>query len=344
MNSKRKNKTKTMITLVIILGIVAASAVVIPRYVKAQNVANSTQSSTETRTITVGTQDLEKVISGTGQILTGDEETLTLDNNKTVDEVLVKEGQAVKKDAVLSTYTNGTELTAPFNGVVGPITISDNTGATSRTTNTASNTITVKSTDTLVTELSVDETDLRNLKIGQAAAITLNALPDTKYTGKVTAISETGTYSNGSSTFKVTITLDKTTNVKIGMSAEIKIVIASVKNAVAVPIEAVKGSGDNARVMVVQSDGSVSPVSVKLGLANDAYVQITSGLAAGDTIQYTVQSGTGSNGIGGMGAFGNLKNMTGNNRSTYGGGTRSTNGTGGNNSGSGNQSTGKTAQ
>jgi multidrug efflux pump subunit AcrA (membrane-fusion protein) len=312
MSFKRKNKKKTLVILSLVFLLALAGAIAVPRYLNAQNANKMAQNSGETRTVTVGTQDIRKVISGSGQIITGDEETLTLDEDKTVDEVLVTEGQAVKTGHTLVTYTDGTELDSPCNGVVGTITINDdssdsstgNGAANNASTAAAKNTIIIQSTDTLVTQLSVDETDLQNLKIGQAAAITINALTDTKYTGKVSKISETGTYANGNSTFTVTITLDKTANVKIGMSADVEIVTASATDAVAVPIEAVTGSGDQAVVTVVKSDGTTSPVSVKLGLANDAYVQITSGLAAGDTIQYTVKTSNSSGNTGGFGRGG----------------------------------------
>jgi len=306
MSLQRKSKKKTLVIVSAILLLALAGAIVVPRYLNAQNTNTIDPSAGETRTVTVGTQDIRKVISGSGQIVTGDEETLTLDEDKTVDEVLVAEGEAVKTGQALVTYTNGTELEATCNGIVGTIAISDSsTGNGSNSGNTAAaDTITIQSTDTLVTQLSVNETDLQNLKIDQAAEITINALTDTKYTGKVSKISETGTYANGSSTFTVTITLDKTENVKIGMSADVEIVTASVTSAVAVPIEAVTGSGDKAAVTVVKSDGTTSTVSVKLGLANDAYVQITSGLVAGDTVRYTVKTSASSGNTGGFGGFG----------------------------------------
>ncbi|SDI34563.1 efflux RND transporter periplasmic adaptor subunit [Desulfosporosinus hippei] len=308
-SSPRKSKKKTLVILSTILLLALAGAIAVPRYLNAQNTNKIDPSAGETRTVTVGTQDIRKVISGSGQIVTGDEETLTLDEDKTVDEVLVAVGEAVKTGQALVTYTNGTELDSTCNGVVGTIAISDSsassTGNGSNSGNAAADdTITIQSTDTLVTQLSVNETDLQNLKIDQAAEITINALTDTTYTGKVSKISETGTYANGSSTFTVTITLDKTENVKIGMSTDVEIVTASVTSAVAVPIEAVSGSGDKAVVTVVKSDGTTSAVSVKLGLANDAYVQITSGVVAGDTIQYTVKTSAASGNAGGFGGFG----------------------------------------
>lgn len=330
MSTKAKSKKgKKIIILVSVLVIVViAGALTIPGIVSAKNNKISAQTSAQTKTVTVGTQDIRQAVSGSGEIVTGDEETLEADSDKTVYSISVKEGQAVKKGALLLTYTDGTEITAPFNGVIGTITTSDSTSSNNQNT-TVSDSIVIMSTDSLVTDLSVDETDLQNIKVGQKAEVTVNALPDTKYTGTVTSIGQTGTYSNGSSKFQITIKLDKTTNVKIGMSAAVDIVVKSVTGAVAVPIEAVKGSGDNASVMVLNSDGTASPISVKLGLANKAYVQITSGISQGDTIQYTVQTSSSSGNLGGFGSA----NMLGQNgggmqgRSGNTGSTRMTGGT-----------------
>jgi Membrane-fusion protein len=334
MKPKTKSKKKAIIIISIVLVLAAAAAIIVPNVVKNGNSRQTAQASSQIKTETVGTQDIQKEITGTGQIVTGNEQTLTPDADKEVDAVKVTEGQAVKKGAVLLTYTDDTTLTAPFNGIMGTVSVSDSSSSSSSSNamNSESSgnngSLTIMSTDTLNIQLTVDETDLSSLKSGQTAEITVNALPDASYTGKVTSISETGTYSNGSSTFTVTITLDKTTNVKIGMSADVKIVVNRVTDAVAVPIEAVMGSGDNAKINVVGSDGTVSPVSVELGLANDAYVQILSGVSEGETIQYTVKTAAATGTFGGMqgfsgtrgnGAGGMMQNFSGNRGNTAGG-------------------------
>ncbi len=299
MRTKKQKGKKTFIITCVVLTLVVACAYAVPGLLSAGSGRASAESTGEVRTVAVGTQDIEKAVSGTGQILTGDEETIALSDSKKVDEVLVDEGQAVKDGDTLLTYKNGTKLKSTVNGVVNAITIAEDVRSGDRYPS-VSDTITVMNTDNLVIELAVDETDLQSIKAGQAASITVNALPDAEYTGEVTKISETGEYSNGSSTFTVTITLKQTENVKIGMSADVRIVTASAKGAVAVPIEAVTGTGDGATVMVVGADGTASPVSVTLGLANDAYVQILSGVSEGETIQYAVQAQSASSGFGGL--------------------------------------------
>lgn len=318
-NKAKSKKGKKIITIAILLVVVLAGVWIIPGIVSAKNNKTAEQTSAQTRTVTVGTQDIKQAVSGSGEIVTGDEEILEADEDLEIDEVLVEEGQAVKKGAVLLTYTDDTEMTAPFNGIISSVSVSGSSAGNSQN-NAASDSITIMSTDTMVTDLSVDETDLQNIKVGQKANITVNAFPDAKYTGTVTSIAATGTYDNGSSKFQVAIKLDKLDNVKIGMSAAVEIVVKSVTGAVAVPIEAVKGSGENASVMLVNSDGTVSPTSVELGLANDAYVQIVSGLSEGDTIQYTVAASSSNGNFAGFGG-GNMFGQNGGMQGRLGNGT-----------------------
>ncbi len=334
MSAKSRNKKgkKVLISIAVLLVVIIAGALTVPGIVNAKNNKTAAgQTSAQTRTLTVDTQDIKQSVTGSGEIVSGDEETLEADSDKTVDTVKAVEGQAVKKGAVLLTYTDETAITAPFNGVIGKVTIADDTESNQQNASKATDSIVIMSTDNLVTNLSVDETDLNNIKVGQSADITINAFPDTKYSGKVTSISETGTYDNGGSKFQISIKLDKTTNVKIGMSAAVDITVKSVTGAVAVPIEAVRGSGDNASVMLVNSDGSASSVPVTLGLANQAYVQIVSGLSEGDVIQYTVQSSSSTRMMSGFGGIeGGVFNTNGGMQGRNGNGSGSRSMSGGN--------------
>lgn len=87
--------------------------------------------------------------------------------------------------------------------------------------------------------VQVDELDIPQMNIGQAAQVHLNALPDTTYEGKVAVIAKEGTASNGVSAYDVTITLSKIEGVIAGMSGQVDIITASKKDVVVVPVDAV---------------------------------------------------------------------------------------------------------
>lgn len=103
-------------------------------------------------------------------------------------------------------------------------------------------------------EIMVDETDIRNVKLGQGAEIRVDALEGTKVKGEVTEIGasaivrgSTGTAvqastntGNQAKDFKVTITLkDPPANLRPGLNATADITTARKENALAVPIQAV---------------------------------------------------------------------------------------------------------
>ena len=104
----------------------------------------------------------------------------------------------------------------------------------------------------ITAEVQVDETDIVNIKLGQTAEVTIDAIPNKTFTGKVTEIGQsavsrsTGQTATSSSTsaeeakdFKVVVTLDNPpTGLRPGLSTTAKITTAMRQNAVIVPIQA----------------------------------------------------------------------------------------------------------
>jgi len=107
----------------------------------------------------------------------------------------------------------------------------------------------------ITAEVLVDETDIVNVKLGQPAQVSIDAIPNKTFTGKVTEIgqsavsSTTGQTTTTSSTsgtsnqeakdFKVVVTLDNPPpNLRPGLSCTAKITTATRQNAVAIPIQA----------------------------------------------------------------------------------------------------------
>ncbi len=69
-----------------------------------------------------------------------------------------------------------------------------------------------------------------------------------------------------------------------GLGASVEITNGSVTDAVVVPISAVQGTVQTGNVWVVDKDGTSTKTSVSLGLTDGENVQISEGLAKGDTI------------------------------------------------------------
>jgi HlyD family secretion protein len=95
-------------------------------------------------------------------------------------------------------------------------------------------------------EIEVDETDIPNVKLGQTAKVTIDALPERTFTAKVTEIGNspinattTSSAVRQATTFKVVVTLDgQIPEVRPGFTCTADITTATRENAVSVPIQA----------------------------------------------------------------------------------------------------------
>ncbi|WP_219641567.1 efflux RND transporter periplasmic adaptor subunit [Cohnella sp. CFH 77786] len=106
--------------------------------------------------------------------------------------------------------------------------------------------------------VGVDELDISKVKLNQQATVLVEALPDQTFTGKVTAIAQEGTTSNGVSTFDVTVTLDDIAGLKAGMSAEARILVEQKTDALYLPIEAVQSFGGRYFVLLPDASGTAA--------------------------------------------------------------------------------------
>ena len=112
--------------------------------------------------------------------------------------------------------------------------------------------MTISDMSTITSEVKVDETDIVNVRIGQDADVTIDAVPGKTFKGKVTdigsqavlrtsglATTQTTTSNQEAKDFKVVVTLDTPPeNLRPGLSTTAKIKTAEKKNVVAIPIQA----------------------------------------------------------------------------------------------------------
>ena len=137
--------------------------------------------------------------------------------------------------------------------------------------------------------ITVDELDVLKLFTGQAASVSVGALPGQQFAGTVTEISANGESEGGNSKFTVTVTLDKTPEMLPGMSASVSIGLDTVEQVVSLPVEALTESGTQTLVYRNYDEETgefADPVTVTTGVSDGAYVQILSGIAAGETVYY----------------------------------------------------------
>ena len=150
-------------------------------------------------------------------------------------------------------------IESPITGIVTRRNIEEGETVVIGTMNNAGTVLlTIADMSVIQAEVEVDETDIPTVRIGQAAKITIDALPGQTFTGKVTEIGNSPIQTaSGAQTqatnFKVVVTLDKEIpEVRPGFTCTAEITTAVRENAVAVPIQAT-----TVRELIVDDKGNV---------------------------------------------------------------------------------------
>lgn len=162
----------------------------------------------------------------------------------------------------------------------------------------------------LTVTMNVDELDIKNIKVGQPATVTADAVAGKTFEGIVTKVSSVGTTTSGVTTYPVTIQIDKFGDLLPSMNVSTKIVVSKVDNVLSVPLSSVLRGNR----MLVKQDGApalgggipegFAYVNVVTGLKDGNYIEIKEGLKDGDVIAFTKMAGMSGAMMGSGGASG----------------------------------------
>ncbi len=184
-------------------------------------------------------------------------------------------------------------IRAPFDGTIATLNIKKYDSVSSGTV--ISSFITTQQ----LAQLSLNEVDAAKVKIGQKATMTFDAIDGLTITGQVASIDSVGTVAQGVVTYNIKISFDTSDDrIKPGMSVSAEIIIDAKPDVLTVPNSAVKNQGGTsyvemfdaplpAPVVGVQGSISLTPPRqqiVQVGLSNDTYTEIISGLKEGDQV------------------------------------------------------------
>lgn len=148
-------------------------------------------------------------------------------------------------------------------------------------------------------ETRVHESLIRQVEVGKAALITIDAMPDKHLSGIVSRISvlpEQGRWFMPD-TKEYTVDIDISTTslqLKPGMTAKTEIILNDLEDVLYVPIQSVVTLDGKAQVWAVNGE-ETRPQPVELGPANDRFVVVRSGIEEDDRILMTARQ-TGSTG------------------------------------------------
>ena len=93
--------------------------------------------------------------------------------------------------------------------------------------------------------ISVDESDILSLELGQSVTVAVNSVSEDTFAGTLTEINRT---SSSSGTYSAVIEVEKAEGMLSGMTASVSVQIEGVDNAILVPVEAVHKTSDGAYV------------------------------------------------------------------------------------------------
>ena len=173
-----------------------------------------------------------------------------------------------------------TRITAPFDGVISHQDVKVGEIAQSGVP-----IITLISRDAFKIEAYVSEIDVKNLKVGYSAQITLDDNPGQVYNAKITAVDPAENPADNVSSYKVTLNFsDPVSNLRSGVGANAAVAIQEKSDVLVIPRNAVFESGGKKFVYVFENDSRVQK-EIQTGIfGSNNQVEVTSGLNVGDTI------------------------------------------------------------
>lgn len=191
-----------------------------------------------------------------------------------------------------------TRIVSPMAGTIVAIPVEQ--GQTVNAVQSTPTMVKVARLDTMTVEAQISEADVIKVKAGLPSYFTVLGAPEQRYQARLRAIepapdtiNDDTTSSSSTSTAVYYHGLFEVENpegaLRIGMTAQVHIVLATERNALVIP--AIALSGD--RVQVVDEAGRPQWRPVKVGLNNKVDAQILAGLTAGEAVvvsQLTAQN------------------------------------------------------
>ena len=197
--------------------------------------------------------DTKKAAYGTATAQLGQSKAKLAQANAQMDSSKRRIGQNEANLRHAADVLSKTEYRAPFDGVITNLPVREGETVVIGIQNAPGSTLlTIADISVLTAEVTVDETDIVNVKLGQPAEVTIDAIPKQRFKGVVTEIgnnavlrstgvstAQTTSSSQEAKDFKVVVTIqDPPPNLLPGLSTTARITTASKGNSLAIPIQA----------------------------------------------------------------------------------------------------------
>ena len=209
----------------------------------------------------------EDIAVAEARLAEGQEHLQEFLNGPDQDDIAAAEARVTAAEATLSSL----QVVAPFDGHV--LAVNYLPGDTTEQSKSAAR---LANMSQLRVEVSVDETEVNGVKVGQSVKLTFDAIPETEVAGDVTEVAPYGETVQGLVRYPVTVTLrDTKSEILLGMTANVQIVQEVLRDALAVPIDAIQYDDEGEYVMLFNGLGKEQTrVAVKSGVIQGAQVVV----------------------------------------------------------------------
>jgi HlyD family secretion protein len=150
-------------------------------------------------------------------------------------------------------------------------------------------------TSVMTAVVRIHEAKTDKIELGQPVRVEVEGVSGRTFTGKVSKIAVLANSADqwmnpDLKEYETEITLDRTDAVlKPGVTARADILVAEAKDVLSVPVQAVFGKGGK-NFVFRGNRRDVEPVEVQVGISNEEYVELASGVSAGDEVLMAVTS------------------------------------------------------
>lgn len=284
--SKVKRWLKRIVAFFLILLLLLTAGYVLYSKLKAEYTITY-----DSYTASVGTISNSLSFSGSLQLI--DNATYTASSASNVRNVYVSAGQNVKEGDKLLRLSSGQTVEAEFDGRINQLFVAEGDKVAS-----GDSLVQVADFEHMQVSIRVDEYDIADVQVGQKIRVTTTAT-ENEYDSTIAAINYISASSGSVAYYTATAYVDVSAGIYPGMQVTITIPQEEAVDVVVLKMDALSFDAANQAFVYMQGeDGTMSPVYVSTGVSNGNYVEITSGLKAGDTVyveaETSVDSGVNS--------------------------------------------------
>jgi hypothetical protein len=156
--------------------------------------------------------------------------------------------------------------------------------------------ITIPSDRGMVAEVSLHESVLKQVEVGQTCIVRVDAVPETEFRGHVSFVAllpdQQSWFANPNQRlYRTDVAIDQANReMRPGMSCSIEILVEDIPDTLYAPVQSLfRHEGGN--VAFVSEAGRVEPREVEVGRYNDRWVQVIDGLEEGEVVLLSPPTG-----------------------------------------------------